>query len=256
MSVKDTSQDQVWLLHVDGSSTAQDSGAGIIITTPQGTRFRFKIRLSSLEAEYEALVIGMRMAHEAGARHLLAYSDSQLIVKQVEGAYEAKGRKEENAKADCLSKLASNLEDCRTRHITMHYLPEARTPLVVQPITTGEDWRTPIIKLIEEGLLPDNRWEAARLKARATRFIIHEHILYKKSYTHPLLRCLSTEEGIHVLQEIHGGCCGAHASTRILANKALRAGYFWPTMKQDAIRLAKEYKNGVEVCTSDRDSPQ
>ncbi|KAL0433286.1 UNVERIFIED_CONTAM: Ribonuclease HI [Sesamum latifolium] len=268
MSVKDISQDQVWFLHVDGSSTTQGSGAGIVITTPQGEDLEFAIKFgfkaSNNEAEYEALVIGMRMAHEAGARHLLAYSDSQLIVKQVEGAYEAKEEsmiqylqqitdlktgfnhvqiiqipREENAKADYLSKLASNLEDCRTRHITTHYLPEARTPLVVQPITTGEDWRTHIIKWIEEGLLPDNRWEAARLKARATRFIIHEHILYKKSYTHPLLRCLSTEEGIHVLQEIHGGCYGAHAGTRILANKALRAGYFWPTMNQDAIRLRK-----------------
>ncbi|KAL0456792.1 UNVERIFIED_CONTAM: hypothetical protein Slati_1018400 [Sesamum latifolium] len=28
--------------------------------------------------------------------------------------------------------------------------------------------------------------------------------------------------------------------TRILANKALRAGYFWPTMKQDAIRLVSK----------------
>ncbi|KAL0454620.1 UNVERIFIED_CONTAM: hypothetical protein Slati_0801200 [Sesamum latifolium] len=174
------------------------------------------------------------MAHETGAKHLLAYSDSQLVVKQVEGAYEAKEEnmiqylqqiadlktkfhhfqiiqipREENAKADSLSKLASSLEDCRTRHITIHYLPEARTPLAVQPITTGEDWRTPIIKWIEEGLLPENRWEAARLKTRATRFIIQEHIPYKKSYTHPLLRCLSTEEGIHILQEIHSGCCGA-----------------------------------------------
>ncbi|KAL0446201.1 UNVERIFIED_CONTAM: Ribonuclease HI [Sesamum latifolium] len=157
MSVKDTSLDQVWLLHVDGSSTTQDSGAGIVIMTPQGEDLEFAIKFdfkaSNNEAEYEALVIGMRMAHEAGARHLLAYSDSQLIVKQVEGAYEAKEEsmiqylqqitdlktgfnhfqiiqipREENAKADCLSKLASNLEDCRTRHITMHYLPEARTP--------------------------------------------------------------------------------------------------------------------------------
>ncbi|KAL0439122.1 UNVERIFIED_CONTAM: hypothetical protein Slati_2395200 [Sesamum latifolium] len=69
---------------------------------------------------------------------------------------------------------------------------------------------------------------------------MQEHILYKKSYTHPLLRCLSTEEGIHILQEIHSGCCGAHVGTRILANKALRAGYFWPTMKQDAIRLVSK----------------
>ncbi|KAL0355344.1 UNVERIFIED_CONTAM: hypothetical protein Sradi_3981300 [Sesamum radiatum] len=264
MTIKDTSQDQRWLLHVDGSSTAQGSGAGIVITTPQGEDLEFAIKFgfkaSNNEAEYEALVIGMRMANEAGDKHLLAYSDSQLVVKQVEGTYEAKEKsmiqylqqisdlkakfhhfqiiqipEEENAKADSLSKLASSLEDCRTKHITIHYLPDARTPLTIQPITTGEDWRTPIIKWIEEGLLPENRWEAARLKTRATRFIIQEHILYKKSYTHPLLRCLSIEERINILQEIHSGCCGAHIGTRILANKALRAGYFWPTMKQDAV---------------------
>ncbi|KAL0416680.1 UNVERIFIED_CONTAM: hypothetical protein Slati_3499900 [Sesamum latifolium] len=223
MSIIDASHDQRWLLHVDGSSTTQGSGAGIVITTPQGEDLKFAIKFnfkaSNNEAEYEALVIGMRMAHEAGARHLLAYLDSQLIVKQVEGTYEAKEEsmiqylqqitdlktkfhhfqiiqipREENAKADSLSKLASTLEDCWIRHITIHYLPEARTPLAVQPITMGEDWRTPIIKWIEEGLLPENRWEAARLKTRASRFIMQEHILYKKSYTHPLLRCLSTEE--------------------------------------------------------------
>ncbi|KAL0426453.1 UNVERIFIED_CONTAM: hypothetical protein Slati_2820100 [Sesamum latifolium] len=266
MAIKEASQDQKWLLHVDGSSTAQGSDAGIVITTPRGEDLEFAIKFdfkaSNNEAEYEALVIGLRMAHETGAKHLLAYSDSQLVVKQVEGTYEAKEEnmiqylqqiadlktkfhhfqiiqisREENAKADSLSKLASSLEDCRTRHITIHYLPEARTPLAVQPITTGEDWRTPIIKWIEEGLLPENRWEAVRLNTRATHFIIQEHILYKKSYTHPQLRCLSTEEGIHILQKIHSGCFGAYVGTRILANKALRAGYFWPTMKQDAIRL-------------------
>ncbi|KAL0355479.1 UNVERIFIED_CONTAM: hypothetical protein Sradi_3994800 [Sesamum radiatum] len=35
------------------------------------------------------------------------------------------------------------------------------------------------------------------------------------------------------------GCCGTHVGTRILANKALRVG-FWPTMKQDAIRLVSK----------------
>ncbi|KAL0458861.1 UNVERIFIED_CONTAM: hypothetical protein Slati_0513300 [Sesamum latifolium] len=94
MTIKDASQDQKWLLHVDGSSTAQGSGAVIVITTPQGEDLEFTIKFgfktSNNEAEYEALVIGMRMAHETGAKHLLAYSDSQLVVKQVEGTYEAK----------------------------------------------------------------------------------------------------------------------------------------------------------------------
>ncbi|KAL0458919.1 UNVERIFIED_CONTAM: hypothetical protein Slati_0519100 [Sesamum latifolium] len=266
MSIEDTPSDQVWLLHVDGSSTTQGSGADVVITSPQGEDLEFTIKFdfkaSNNEAEYEALFIGMRMAHEVGARHLLAYSDSQLIVNQIEGTFEAKEEsmiqylqqikelrtsfdqfqiiqipREENVKVDCLSKLASALEDCRTRHITIQYLPEARSLLVVQPITTRVDWRTPITKWIEEGHLPDDRWEAARLKTRATCFLVQAGTLYKRSYTHPLLRCLSTEEGAHVLQEIHSGYCGAHAGTWTLANKALRAGYFWPTMKQDAKQL-------------------
>ncbi|KAL0446002.1 UNVERIFIED_CONTAM: hypothetical protein Slati_1728100 [Sesamum latifolium] len=68
MSMKDTSRDQVWLLHVDGSSTTQSSGAGIVITSPQGEDLEFAIKFgfkaSNNEAEYETLVIGMRMAHE------------------------------------------------------------------------------------------------------------------------------------------------------------------------------------------------
>ncbi|KAL0405651.1 UNVERIFIED_CONTAM: hypothetical protein Slati_3879000 [Sesamum latifolium] len=94
MSMEDTPSDQVWLLHVDGSSTTQGSSAGVVITSPQGEDLEFAIKFgfkaSNNEVEYEALVIGMKMAHEAGARHLLAYSDSQLIVNQIEGTFEAK----------------------------------------------------------------------------------------------------------------------------------------------------------------------
>ncbi|KAL0437827.1 UNVERIFIED_CONTAM: hypothetical protein Sradi_0490600 [Sesamum radiatum] len=60
MTIKDASQDQRWLLHVDGSSTVQGSGVGIVITTPQGEDLEFVIKFgfkaSNNEAEYEALV--------------------------------------------------------------------------------------------------------------------------------------------------------------------------------------------------------
>ncbi|KAL0446409.1 UNVERIFIED_CONTAM: hypothetical protein Slati_1768800 [Sesamum latifolium] len=170
----------------DGSSTIQGSGAGIVITSPQAEDLEFAVKFdfkaSNNEAEYEALLAGMKMAHEARAQHLIAYSDSQLVVKQVEGIYEAKGRehdtisptnniikdklrkfpnrpipREENVKADCLSKLASALKDCRTRHVTIQYLLKPRTLLTVQVISLAEDWRTPMVKWLEVGRLPDNR---------------------------------------------------------------------------------------------------
>ncbi|KAL0385888.1 UNVERIFIED_CONTAM: hypothetical protein Sradi_2983100 [Sesamum radiatum] len=75
-------ENEKWLLHIDGSSTTQGSGAGIVISSPQGEDLEFIVRFdfkaSNNEAEYETLVAGMKMAHEARARHLLAYSDSQL----------------------------------------------------------------------------------------------------------------------------------------------------------------------------------
>ncbi|KAL0435139.1 UNVERIFIED_CONTAM: hypothetical protein Sradi_0221800 [Sesamum radiatum] len=200
---------------------------------------KFEFKASNNEAEYKALVLGMRMAQDAGASHLQAYFDFQLIVRQVNGEYEAKEESmvqylqqieelktnfksfqlcqipsEENIKADSLSKLASALEDCKTRDITVQHLPQPRIPLYIQSISSNNnDWRTPIIRWIDESHLPGDRWETTKIKNKAICFLMQGGMLYKKSFTHPLLRCLSQEEGLHVIKEIHDGCCGYHADT-------------------------------------------
>ncbi|KAL2240901.1 UNVERIFIED_CONTAM: hypothetical protein Sindi_0731300 [Sesamum indicum] len=117
------------------------------------------------------------LLHDVGARHVIAYSDSQLIVNQIEGSYEVKEEnmiqyvqqiaelktkfdgfpREENIKADCLSKFANALEDCRTRRITIKYLPQPRTPICIQVVSSSNDWRAPVIRWLEEGLLPSDR---------------------------------------------------------------------------------------------------
>ena len=38
--------------------------------------------------EYNALLIGLQLAHEMGVRYLEAYGDSKLIISQVKGEYE------------------------------------------------------------------------------------------------------------------------------------------------------------------------
>ncbi|KAL0394310.1 UNVERIFIED_CONTAM: Polyprotein P3 [Sesamum latifolium] len=85
ISLGDAPKDKKWLLHVDGSSTIQGSGASIVITSPQGEYLEFTVKIgfkaSNNKAEYEALIADIKMAHEARARHLIAYSDSQLVVK-------------------------------------------------------------------------------------------------------------------------------------------------------------------------------
>ncbi|KAL5543443.1 hypothetical protein UlMin_007227 [Ulmus minor] len=71
--------------------------AGIILVSPDGVKLscavRFKFKATNNQAEYEALLSGLRLAKEVSARHLTIYSDSQLVVSQVNSEFQAKGEK-------------------------------------------------------------------------------------------------------------------------------------------------------------------
>jgi hypothetical protein len=58
--------------------------------------------------------------------------------------------------------------------------------------------------------------------------------LYKKSITGVLQRCVTPQEGQVILKDIYAGVCGHHASSRAIAAKAFRAGFYWLTAIEDA----------------------
>ena len=74
----------LWKVFVDSSSNENGSGAGIISISPKGHRFhsalRFGFEASNNEAEYEALLAGLRVARELKVSSVQCYSDSQLVV--------------------------------------------------------------------------------------------------------------------------------------------------------------------------------
>ena len=75
-------------LSVDGTSNAQGSGAGLILTSPEGIDIEYALRFgfhtSNNEAEYEAIIAGLNLAHSLEVDQLEVYSDSQLVVRQIE----------------------------------------------------------------------------------------------------------------------------------------------------------------------------
>jgi len=83
-----------WVLFVDGSSNQQGSGAGVILEGPDGLlveqAMQFAFKANNNQAEYEALIAGMLLVKEMGAKGLLAKSDSLLVTGQVTGEYHAK----------------------------------------------------------------------------------------------------------------------------------------------------------------------
>ena len=92
-----TSDLPIWRLSVDGATNAQGSGAGLILTSSDGIdieyALRFGFRASNNEAEYEAVIAGLNLAHSMEVDQLEVCNDSQLVVKQIEDSYEARGKK-------------------------------------------------------------------------------------------------------------------------------------------------------------------
>ena len=52
--------------------------------------FRLGFKASNNEAEYKAVLVGLRATFDLGVTNLVMYSSSRLIVNQVEGSFEAK----------------------------------------------------------------------------------------------------------------------------------------------------------------------
>ncbi|XP_075663001.1 uncharacterized protein LOC142632499 [Castanea sativa] len=79
---------------MDGAYNALWAGTGIVIITLEGIKpeysFRLGFRASNNEAEYETLLARLRAALNLGARDVEVYSDSQLVINQVQGNFEAK----------------------------------------------------------------------------------------------------------------------------------------------------------------------
>ena len=93
---------------------------------------------------------------------------------------------------------------------------------------------TPIIDYLQNNTLPADRNEARRVKAKAARFSIIQGKLYKRSFSGPYLRCVNSAEAKYVLTELHEGEYENHSGARSLANRAITAGYYWPTMREDS----------------------
>ncbi|GJR93616.1 reverse transcriptase domain-containing protein [Tanacetum coccineum] len=141
--------ENMWKIYNDRALISDGSGTGLILISPKGEEYiyalRFEFEITNNEAEYEALLAGLRLIDEMEIKILAIFVDSQLIVNQVKGLFEAIQpaikqylerlkkslknfdtysmehiRRNQNKKADTLGKLASmNFE-----HLTKEVLVE------------------------------------------------------------------------------------------------------------------------------------
>ena len=243
-----------WKVYVDGASNAKGSGTGVVIITPDETVIKQSIRLdfktSNNEAEYEAVLAGLKLAKTLEARRLIIYCDSLLVASQINGEYMARDERMSayllkvqtamtdfeivrveqigrnlNNHADALATLASVLSADFKRFIPIETLT---TPSIDQPanfintITVGPCWMDPYVTYLKEGVLPEQKKEAEIIKRKVARFWLSKDLkLYKRSFSGPYLLCVHPDIVEDLLYEIHEGICGSHTGGRSLAHRAL-----------------------------------
>ena len=136
----------------------------------------------------------------------------------------------ENSLANTLAKLATALQEDLGRSTPVEYLAKSSIDpysMVVAPVGSVPSWMDPIWDYINDGVLPDDPKEAAKIRARSSRFTNHKGSLYKRGFFTPFLKCIAGEDTEYVLREVHEGICGNDIGARTLAGKILRQGYYW-----------------------------
>jgi hypothetical protein len=223
---------------------------------------------SNNEAEYEAVLHGMRMAKACGATRIKIHRDSNLIAQQVMKECDATCANM-IAYRTMYDKLEGNFEGCEVTHIGRESNEEAdnlanigskclpippgiffeeifersvKIKPAIDPVlatrsganqpsptpTTGTEdlpkematimlieavWTKPYLAYLMRGELPEDPIHHRQIMRHSKAFTIINGELYKRSTIGVLQRCIAPEDGIALLQDIHEGTCGHHASS-------------------------------------------
>jgi ribonuclease HI len=217
-------------------------------------------KVSNNEAEYDALLHGLHLAASLSIKQLLVYGDSAVVINQVNKSWDRNKENmdayclevcklenkfyglefhyvvyDNNIAADVLSKLGST----RAQVPAGVFVHELHAPSIPEPAPTTTDpahslagqkvmmidvdWRQPFIDYIREQKVLSDKNLAEQLIRRAKSYVLVGDKLYRRGATSGvLMKCVPREEGKDILEEIHKGVCGNHASSRTLVNKAFR----------------------------------
>jgi ribonuclease HI len=203
-----TERQEHWVMYFDGPLNLEGAGAGVLLISPTGEQLKYVLQIfwkvSNNEAEYEALLHGLRLAASLGIKRLLVYGDSAVVINQVN---KSRDRNKENMDAYCLEvrKLENKFYGLEFHHVVRDnnvaadvllklgstraqvlagvFVHELHAPSIPEPtppttvpahLPAGQevmmidvDWRQPFIDYLSEQKVPSDKNLAEQLIRRA-----------------------------------------------------------------------------------------
>jgi ribonuclease HI len=115
-----TERPEHWVMYFDDSLKLEGTDAGVLLISPTGEQLKYVLQIfwkvSNNEAEYEALLHGLRLASSLGIKRLLVYGDSAVVINQVN---KSRDHNKENMDAYCLEvcKLENKFYGLQFHHV-------------------------------------------------------------------------------------------------------------------------------------------
>lgn len=207
---------KAWMMMVDGVVNSQGAGVGIVLKSSsqdlEHRCIRFDLSLSNNHVEYEAMIIGLLWIEEARIQSLEVYRDSQIMVWQMNDEYIVNSEnlkdyvtmtkklmarfkhfllqkvcRSENIEAGRLAKIASG-EEQEGDLVEVEVHISLSLSLQINAIHTSlGTWVDEITQYIELGTLPEDLVKARQIRRQSARYLLHNNILYMRSFSRPLL---------------------------------------------------------------------
>ncbi|KAJ1377126.1 Ribonuclease H domain [Sesbania bispinosa] len=227
------------------------------------------------EAEYEALILGLKMTLYMKVQRLRVWGDSNLVIKQLKGEY---GVKEASLAVyrDEASRLMDLLEEVHMTHIPRAANKHADALATIgskegretsegikmkakkvgmsalchvwtrrsQPLQKDAEGRrrleaTGLKEYLSYGVTPESPLDAEKLKKKAERYFNRRRGTVQGGPLRRHTEMPGKRRAAKVMAEVHGGVCGRHQGGRSLWAEILKNGYYWPTMREDTLEFAR-----------------
>nr|XP_010317189.1 uncharacterized protein LOC101248606 [Solanum lycopersicum] len=263
-----------WRFFFYGAANHQGKSVGAVLVLESGQHYpmaaKLRFNCTNNMAEYEACILGLKMAVDMNVYELLVIGDSDLLIHQVQGEWDVKNLKIipyvwyvqnlckrfrkiefrhtpriQNELADALATIASMIKHPDTDYIDLLDIDLKEHPVYYSHVESEPDglpWYFDIKRYLESGTYPEDTTSNQKKSIRrmTLNIFLNGEVLYRRTPDLGLLTCVDAAEVVRLIEQIHAGVCDTHMNGLTLARKVVRAGYFWMTMENDYCKFVQK----------------
>ncbi|XP_074267162.1 uncharacterized protein LOC141590469 [Silene latifolia] len=193
LNLKEDNGEQVWELHVDGASNARGAEVGLDLKSPQGD-----LIVQAVCSDSKLIVNHVNDSYEARDSRMMAYLD---IAKELTLRFATFNNKQiprdQNAEVDALATMGATFKAGVISTIPIvHVLEpsilkseqEAGVLCSISSEETTPDWRKLYQDWLQNDILPADKKKVRSFRMKASRFILIDGVLFRKSLAGPYLK--------------------------------------------------------------------